>query len=713
MTSYSVKIALGQTKRTIVVPADISFHDLHILIRFAMEWSDSHLHQFEVPEMRILITDPDFGLEEFDEGIVSEYEICISECVGKKISYVYDFGDWWNHRISIEECEHLADVPVMTECKGGAYMEDSGGRIEEWSRDECKEFMSESNELLKTWRASVPITKSSPHLPYWASVPLAMAFMMPDADLLLDPDSGAVYSRGHSKYFPLADEKDIPRLKEIPRQARLGIRDIADLLPENATGEGYRESPIVGSDPEEMLSSMDAELEADVIRSSKIGSYEIAKVMGYRMEPVDFMDRHTDLIEGLFPYLLMPLNTLCPFCYSKLANPVPDEKTGYIKAGYLRSKRLTMTCVECGRRSTIRRSLPLDGNSRWSYEEPKMPLDMSECLDNVENPHKNTEETDAYMATTLFIDGYRGAAVEFARRLHENADDHIVASRTAVLGACGIIGPEDVGKTLAGIGSEEDVYDEDSCILCMLNEALGLGDGRFGREALDSRLSEFDEEEKAKVRVIGARMLRERGRAAEAAAMAHEAITNTLNFTTWHAVDEYFRSAIAAGDIPDRSAIDSPPTSRGYGMSDYRIAAIRYRVAAIHHLNGDRESAIEDMSRVFASILNGNNDEPRLLARASVAALFLHLNEKRYKGKNLVAYSVKWICKAVESGFATEDDLDEYLSSMIPLVRDDEDETSIAKMLKKNGFGGHAIPAKLNEDADIADFFDMGFQYSY
>lgn len=713
MTSYSVKIALGQTKRTIVVPADISFHDLHILIRFAMEWSDSHLHQFEVPEMRILITDPDFGLEEFDEGIVSEYEICISECVGKKISYVYDFGDWWNHRISIEECEHLADVPVMTECKGGAYMEDSGGRMEEWSRDECKEFMSESNELLKTWRASVPITKSSPHLPYWASVPLAMAFMMPDADLLLDPDSGAVYSRGHSKYFPLADEKDIPRLKEIPRQARLGIRDIADLLTENATGEGYRESPIVGSDPEEMLSSMDAELEADVIRSSKIGSYEIAKVMGYRMEPVDFMDRHTDLIEGLFPYLLMPLNTLCPFCYSKLANPVPDEKTGYIKAGYLRSKRLTMTCVECGRRSTIRRSLPLDGNSRWSYEEPKMPLDMSECLDNVENPHKNTEETDAYMATTLFIDGYRGAAVEFARRLHENADDHIVASRTAVLGACGIIGPEDVGKTLAGIGSEEDVYDEDSCILCMLNETWGLGDGRFGREALDSRLSELDEEEKAKVRVIGARMLRERGRAAEAAAMAHEAITNTLNFTTWHAVDEYFRSAIAAGDIPDRSAIDSPPTSRGYGMSDYRIAAIRYRVAAIHHLNGDRESVIEDMSRVFACIVSGNNDDPRLLARASVAALFLHLNGKRYKGKNLVAYSVKWICKAVESGFATEDDLDEYLSSMIPLVRDDEDETSIAKMLKKNGFGGHAIPAKLNEDADIADFFDMGFQYSY
>lgn len=66
----------------------------------------------------------------------------------------------------------------------------------------------------------------------------------------------------------------------------------------------------------------------------------------------------------------------------------------------------------------------------------------------------------------------------------------------------------------------------------------------------------------------------------------------------------------------------------------------------------------------------------------------------------------------MESGFATEDDLDECLSSMILLARGDEDEASIAKMLKKNGFGGHAIPAKLNEDADITDFFDMDFRYS-
>lgn len=150
-----------------------------------------------------------------------------------------------------------------------------------------------------------------------------------------------------------------------------------------------------------------------------------------------------------------------------------------------------------------------------------------------------------------------------------------------------------------------------------------------------------------------------------------------------------------------------------YLYSEYVLGAIRYRAAATFYSNDDRRYAIEDMSRLFTTEINGANDDPRLLARASVAALLLHLNGKRYKGKNLVTYSVKWICSAVESGFATESDLDEYLFSMIPLVRGDEDEAPIAKMLKRNGLGGHSLPASLNEDADIADFFDMDFQYCF
>ena len=157
--------------------------------------------------------------------------------------------------------------------------------------------------------------------------------------------------------------------------------------------------------------------------------------------------------------------------------------------------------------------------------------------------------------------------------------------------------------------------------------------------------------------------------------------------------------------------IPSPPTEMSYLYSEYVVGAIRYRAATILYLNDDRRSAIEDMSRLFTTVINGVNDDPRLLARASVAALLLHLNGKRYKGKNLVTYPVKWVCSAVKSGFATESDLDEYLSSMIPLVRGDEDEASIAKMLKRNGFGGHSLPASLNDDADLADFFDMDFQY--
>ena len=233
---------------------------------------------------------------------------------------------------------------------------------------------------------------------------------------------------------------------------------------------------------------------------------------------------------------------------------------------------------------------------------------------------------------------------------------------------------------MAGIGSTDDVFPEDLCILCLLDEAWDVGDEKIGKEA-------------------------------EAASMAREAAMGTLDRLGWRAVEEYFRSTIATGCIPERLVIPRPPTKMSYLYSEYVVGAIRYRAAATLYSNDDRRYAIEDMSRSFTTVINGANNDSRLLARASVAALLLHLNGKRYKGKNLVTYSVKWICSAVESGFATESDLDEYLSSMILLVRGDEDEASIAKMLKRNGFGGYSLPASLNEDADIADFFDMDFQY--
>lgn len=247
---------------------------------------------------------------------------------------------------------------------------------------------------------------------------------------------------------------------------------------------------------------------------------------------------------------------------------------------------------------------------------------------------------------------------------------------------------------MAGIGSVDDVFFEDLCILCILNEVWGLGDERFGMETFKSGLSELSGEVKTGILVAGARILRERGKATEAASMAREAVTGTWGRLASRAVDEYFRSTIATGRIPERRVIESPPTKTSYLYSEYNIGAICYRVAATLYLNDDRRSAIEDMSRVFTTVINGADDDPRLLARASVVALLLHLSGKRYEGKNLVAYSVKWMCKAVESGFATESDLDEYLSAMIPSVRGDEDEASIAKLLKRNGFGGHRLPPR-------------------
>ena len=133
----------------------------------------------------------------------------------------------------------------------------------------------------------------------------------------------------------------------------------------------------------------------------------------------------------------------------------------------------------------------------------------------------------------------------------------------------------------------------------------------------------------------------------------------------------------------------------------------------MHLMEGDRKIATEMMRRVIGDVLTGMNADPRLLARASVAALYLHLEGVRYSNKNLVSYSVKWMCSAYKTGLASDAEFEEYLCRMMPLVRKDEDAGSIAKMLKKNGFGGYVLPADTIEDADIEDFFDMDFQYSY
>ncbi len=128
--------------RSLAVPADLTLDRLHRLIQVVMGWEDYHLHQFETrsgrrfePATPVGGVDAMWGWIRGDDG-ESEDEACITvrnlfEDLKQTVSYLYDFGDGWEHGIKLidthaDRCGFV-HLPI---CLGGAHAappEDSGG----------------------------------------------------------------------------------------------------------------------------------------------------------------------------------------------------------------------------------------------------------------------------------------------------------------------------------------------------------------------------------------------------------------------------------------------------------------------------------------------------------------------------------------------------------------------------------------------------------
>jgi hypothetical protein len=75
---------------------------LHHILQAAMGWSDSHLHKFEIRDKHYGVPDPEFtdpGWEVLDE---KKYRLNQLLAEGDSCTYLYDFGDGWQHRITVE-----------------------------------------------------------------------------------------------------------------------------------------------------------------------------------------------------------------------------------------------------------------------------------------------------------------------------------------------------------------------------------------------------------------------------------------------------------------------------------------------------------------------------------------------------------------------------------------------------------------------------------
>jgi len=104
---YRLKITLRNSAPPIwrrIETRDVTPKQLHELIQTAMGWTNSHLHQFEVGDVRY--TDPRFLIDDF--GAVDYSGIAVSNLIAEhgsklRFSYEYDFGDGWEHDLVLEE----------------------------------------------------------------------------------------------------------------------------------------------------------------------------------------------------------------------------------------------------------------------------------------------------------------------------------------------------------------------------------------------------------------------------------------------------------------------------------------------------------------------------------------------------------------------------------------------------------------------------------
>ena len=123
--------------RLIDVPAEYSFWDLHVAIQDAMGWLDYHLHEFVIiaPDSRkpvtIGIPASDFSYE--NDDVLRDSECAIADYFrspGDKATYIYDFGDGWQHELALSKMlprEPGVRYPVCRDGERACPPEDCGG----------------------------------------------------------------------------------------------------------------------------------------------------------------------------------------------------------------------------------------------------------------------------------------------------------------------------------------------------------------------------------------------------------------------------------------------------------------------------------------------------------------------------------------------------------------------------------------------------------
>ena len=137
MRKFVFKIILKDTKplvwRKFEIRDNISFYKFHGVIQIIMGWGNYQLFKFESPDSIINGENDEDYVECDEKKLLNSRRVKIKDyftSIGKKIEYVYDFSDYWEHDIFLENIIESKDYhTICLEGERACPPEDCGGTI--------------------------------------------------------------------------------------------------------------------------------------------------------------------------------------------------------------------------------------------------------------------------------------------------------------------------------------------------------------------------------------------------------------------------------------------------------------------------------------------------------------------------------------------------------------------------------------------------------
>lgn len=180
------------------MPSDLTLDRVHEVIQTSMGWTNSHLHTFLASPDSGLITPilTPFDEEEGDEGLL-EADVRIDHVLartGDTLDYDYDFGDNWNHRLTLESITDREDTDLRVRCVAGERKcppEDVGGLG--WYETLLEAAANPSPRVGEEYRDQIR---------FYDIDPLADHFDLAATNSALDRDAGAMEALNHFRAQP-------------------------------------------------------------------------------------------------------------------------------------------------------------------------------------------------------------------------------------------------------------------------------------------------------------------------------------------------------------------------------------------------------------------------------------------------------------------------------------------------------------------------------